>query len=452
MYSKFTLEYYRSFCEEQTLKFASPNGGEGSGITYIVGENNSGKTTIIEGLRLQGNKMIRGSEMRAEGNPSFRLYDSENLLKRHVFLVRDGGYQLKADPDVAQDRAFEIIPSRRHWISHVGHSFSPAMVADRSVEVELRDFQPDSFFSSALESIEKSEEAYSEFLLLVKRVFPAFTSFATGYEDQKFIEYGTKDGKKHRSDFLGDGVISVLRIMTQLYTETTRPLVVDEPELSLHPLAQKRLLKVIAEHAAKRQIIISTHSPYFVSWDYIRSGAVVNKVTKDGDTKSEIHSLRSPAGYEKLLNGANWQQPFLMDVVAKEIFFHDNFLFVEGQEDVGLLKQDGLLHDEINLFGYGVRGKNAFKFALQLASDLGIKNAAVILDKGESENKIKQSLEREFPRYMIIQWDKEDIRDKQEYLSKAKNGYFTAKGEKKPADELGDYNEKIGHLNEYFRR
>ncbi|MCA1404626.1 ATP-binding protein [Ensifer sp. IC3342] len=316
--------------------------------------------------------------------------------------------------------------------------------------MEVRGYHQDAFLSSALESIEKNENDYRNFISLVRKVLPTFTSFATGYEEEKFIEYGTSDGKKHRADFLGDGVISVLRILTHLHAETQRPLVMDEPELSLHPLAQKRLLKVIAENATKRQIIISTHSPYFVSWDYIRNGAVVNKITKIGDAKSEIHSLRSDQNYEKLLNGANWQQPFLMDVVAKEIFFHDNFLFVEGQEDVGLLKQDGRLHDEINLFGYGVRGKDAFKFALKLANDLGVKNAAVILDMGESESQIKASLEQDFPQYKVVQWEKEDIRDKEEYRSKAKNGYFTTKGEKKPAEELGDYNEKIRLLNEYF--
>jgi len=452
MYSKFTLEHYRSFAEEQTLNFAAPRGGEGSGITYIVGENNSGKTTVIEGLRLQGNKMIRASEMRAEGNPTFKLYDTENVLKRDVRLVRSGSYQLKADPDLGPDDVFEIIPSRRHWNSNVGHAYSPQMIADSSVEVEVRGQQPDHIFSSALEIIEKSEEDYSIFIALVKRVLPSFTTFATGFEDQKFIEYGTSDGKRHRADFLGDGVISVLRILAHLYAETKRPLVIDEPELSLHPLAQKRLLKVIAENAKKRQIVISTHSPYFVSWDYINNGAVVNKVTKVEDARSQIHSLKLNESYEKLLNGANWQQPFLMDVVAKEIFFHDNFLFVEGQEDVGLLKQDGQLNDEINLFGYGVRGKNAFKFALKLANDLGIKNAAVILDMGESESQIKASLERDFPEYKIVQWQKEDIRDKDEYRSKAKKGYFTTKGEKKSAEELDDYDEKIRILNEYFGR
>lgn len=41
----------RGFGEARTIEFAIPNGETGSGITFIVGGNNSGKTTILEALR-----------------------------------------------------------------------------------------------------------------------------------------------------------------------------------------------------------------------------------------------------------------------------------------------------------------------------------------------------------------------------------------------------------------
>ena len=50
-YKKFTIKGFRSFLEQQTLTLALPIiGKKGSGITYLVGKNNSGKTTLIEGL------------------------------------------------------------------------------------------------------------------------------------------------------------------------------------------------------------------------------------------------------------------------------------------------------------------------------------------------------------------------------------------------------------------
>ena len=41
----------RGFGKQQDIKFSIPNGSEGSGITFLVGSNNSGKTTILEALR-----------------------------------------------------------------------------------------------------------------------------------------------------------------------------------------------------------------------------------------------------------------------------------------------------------------------------------------------------------------------------------------------------------------
>ena len=42
-YSKFTIEFYKSFKSQQSMKFGIPiEGNVGSGITYLVGENNFG--------------------------------------------------------------------------------------------------------------------------------------------------------------------------------------------------------------------------------------------------------------------------------------------------------------------------------------------------------------------------------------------------------------------------
>lgn len=450
-YSKFTIEYFRSFQGKQTLKLALPQISKmGSGITYIVGENNSGKTTIIEGLFLHNEQKIRSSERQSAGFPCFDLYDEQDSLKRKVTLLREGSYTLVEDPKIQDNDAFEIIPSRRHWHSGVSTTATINAIVNTTIKQTPRAQNSTTHISAALKDIESDTKSFEAFIKFVQRVVPEFSSFAVGFEESEFIEYVTKNGIKHRSDFLGDGVISIIRILAHLFTDKTSPLIIDEPELSLHPLAQKKLFNIIAECSQKRQIIISTHSPYFISWDYIKNGAVLNKVTKPDDQKSEIHTLQPYSVYEKLVKGSNWQQPFLMDVVAKEIFFHDNFLFVEGQEDVGLLKRDNQLIEMINLFGYGVRGKDAFEFALQLAKDLGVKKAGVILDAGQAENTIKGSLEATFPSYKIIQWNKEDIRDKPRFESKEKEGYFNKDGVKKSLEKLDDFDEKIKEVNVYF--
>src|SRR5438552_1924416 len=45
------IKEFRGFFENQVVNFAIPNGTVSSGLTVIVGPNNSGKTTIIEAIR-----------------------------------------------------------------------------------------------------------------------------------------------------------------------------------------------------------------------------------------------------------------------------------------------------------------------------------------------------------------------------------------------------------------
>lgn len=453
-FSKFTIEDFRAYLDKQTLNFAIPDGeSEGSGLTYIVGENNVGKTTLLEAIQVSEGDKIRNSDYHGDG-PEFCIFDADDTLVRKCSFIRESSYTIKENPKLSLNHSFEFIPARKFWRSQVDENLRDEdFYRKRSQLRKLRDRVNTNDITNLLAKIEIDQTKYRSFISYVQRVVPHFSEFAVGYEEKEFLEYRTKNGDRHKSDMLGDGIISIIRTLAFLFKGSKRPLVIDEPELSLHPLAQKKLLKVIGEQAKNRQIIICTHSPYFVSWKYFENGASINKVVKHDDRKSEINTLNDYSTYSNLISGSNWQQPFLMDIVAKDIFFNENFLFVEGQEDVGLLSKYGDIDSSINLFGYGVRGSGAFKFSLELANDLGIQKAAVLLDAGDDETKIKNELEDKFPNYKIIQWNKNDIRDKaapNPSKFKKKSGYFTKHGKKKPEPELDDYQEKINSINNYF--
>lgn len=457
-YSKFTVSNFRCFKQERELHLAQPILDKpGSGLTYIVGANNSGKTTLIESLWIKKDHYLNDSEKQSLP-PIFKFYSGDELV-RTVKLLRDNAFVFIEEPEREDNESlFEIISSRRHWESGAqGTSSSSDIIKQSALGENPRKQQGNVQTALFLKAIESDLTRYNDFTSFVKKVIPEFTDWAVGFENHPYIKYLSSDGVTHKADFLGDGVISVIRILAHLYEGRSSGLIIDEPELSLHPLAQKRLIKVIAECADKRQIIISTHSPYFISWEYIKHGGVLNRLAKQDDTTSEIFTIKDYSKYENLIKGGNWQQPFLMDVVSKELFFQDNVLFLEGQEDVGLLKSFFADHD-INLFGYGVRGYDNFELALELANDLGIKKAAVLIDSpsdlssSKNENTIKENLEKKYQSYKVIQWSKTDIRDKESVTLPAKEGYFDTSGQlKTAANRQVDFDEKIKAVIEYFK-
>ena len=54
MIKELSINGFRGFGEIQTIVFSLPDGEhEGSGLNIITGANNSGKTTIIESIKLE---------------------------------------------------------------------------------------------------------------------------------------------------------------------------------------------------------------------------------------------------------------------------------------------------------------------------------------------------------------------------------------------------------------
>lgn len=475
--SKFTFSNFRSFTEEQIVTFATPvDDKPGSGITYVVGENNAGKTSVLEAMHFLGHhsyghnrSSLRTSDVKSNAI-HFTFYDNNGEVVQNLTLKRHDSYSLKSDDSLSPNDFMShyplFIPSRRYWSPIVVNEMNIDNVKvnlnNRNIILRQRaDGGMDNQIADTFYAIEEDDAFYQRFVGMMQEVFPDFEAFTITNEDQAQVSYKMAN-TMHRADFLGDGVASVMLIIALMVLYDDRMLVIDEPELSLHPEAQKRLKKVLAKAAQRQQIVLSTHSPHMVDWKYIENGAILHRVVKDQNNTSSTYTMQEYPKYRSLLNGGNWKQPYLVDAVAKEIFFSDNILFLEGQDDVGLLRDDGVLDDKINLFGYGVRGFTNFAFALQLAKDIGIKKAGVIIDKGDNEDAMVQRLKHDFPKYCIVQWDREDIRDKTGYcdldddgkpilstMKTPKKGYFTVDGKKK--EDTGDYDVKIQTINGYFR-
>lgn len=99
------------------------------------------------------------------------------------------------------------------------------------------------------------------------------------YSAARLIEHDLYGGQRSRTvvfttpnvayseAFAGSGEIAVVSLVVQVRAQKKETLILlDEPEVSLHPAAQKRLLHFLLEECRKKhhQVVFTTHSPHLV--------------------------------------------------------------------------------------------------------------------------------------------------------------------------------------------
>ncbi len=99
--SKFEVKSFRCFIKKQTLSFAIPkNKKVGSGLTFLVGENNSGKTSLLEAMKFSAaDNNIDSSTLRSSDilNSSIRFafYDMNSKVVQQLSLLHKDACVLK---------------------------------------------------------------------------------------------------------------------------------------------------------------------------------------------------------------------------------------------------------------------------------------------------------------------------------------------------------------------
>jgi predicted ATP-dependent endonuclease of OLD family len=256
----------------------------------------------------------------------------------------------------------------------------------------------------------------------------------------------------HSSEGIGDGIWSIFTICAALFdSEPESVIVIDEPELSVHPALQKKLMRLLLSYSGRMQIIISTHSPYFIDWEAITNGAQLMRVVKEG-ANSKCYSITeyTRTAFKNLMRDIN--NPHVLGIEANEaLFLGDNIILVEGQEDVVILNKickDLKLELNGDFYGWGVGGAHKMGTFLLLFQELGYKHVVAILDGNKKEE--AERLKSKFQQYKIITLKTDDIRDKEEKKIKGKEGITTTKGEIKP--EYVEYAESlIAEINNSFQ-
>jgi predicted ATP-dependent endonuclease of OLD family len=281
-------------------------------------------------------------------------------------------------------------------------------------------------------------EDKAKFDSLLKELLPQVSTWRTDLQlGRTLILYKTHSGVEHAADLFGEGMASLFRIALALHDSRRGHIVIiDEPELSLHPQAQKLLASAISKYSADRQIVVATHSPYFINWSDMQGGARCYRLSQTLDG-IEIGVLE-PSLIQRL-NGlsTDWQKPHLLDAVAREVFFSEEVIFLEGQEDVALIRRfmEERKLGPLEFFGYGAGGFGNLLHFLDMAEDLNLPAAAIYDGQHATE---RDRAMRFFPHAMVELLPTPDIRDKfsDEGSGKLeKEGIFDSSGNIKPQHE-----------------
>jgi putative ATP-dependent endonuclease of OLD family len=159
----------------------------------------------------------------------------------------------------------------------------------------------------------------------------------------------------------------------------------EEPELYQHP-PQARYLEGLLERMENSQVIVTTHSPYFISgkgmenvrlvrWDKDNDQSVVSSVTLESLGRRIGEALGEEAQSPSYVM-ASVQQ--IMHPSLNELYFSHLTVFIEGPEDVAFisthLELSGLIKDfrKVGAHLIACGGKNAMSRPLAIACEFGI--------------------------------------------------------------------------------
>jgi predicted ATP-dependent endonuclease of OLD family len=124
----------------------------------------------------------------------------------------------------------------------------------------------------------------------------------------------------------GSGVREALRLILDVEFERPKILLVEEPEIHLHPALEISMMRYLKRVASGCQVFITTHSTNFLDQTDLRNVYMVSK-----DRSTQVRLLHSEEVHA--------QVPKALGTRMSSLFMYDRLLFVEGPSDEEILRE-----------------------------------------------------------------------------------------------------------------
>lgn len=327
-----SLSGYKSICEIKDFHLLS-------GLNVLIGANGSGKTNFIRFFELLGNIMDPNKGLQnyisARGRADAFLFRGMKVtpeLKAHLkFGLNEYKFTLKAADDrslfFAQESApfegpmygaiendqgsghresqiarlhgsaslkwvFETIRDWRVYHFHDTSPSAPVMGLSNIVDNDVLHSNASNLAAFLMKMAQDKPEHYAQIEETVRQVAPFFGAFVLKEVSPGQTQLLWKD---RYSDLLyyphqlSDGTLRYICLATLLLQPNpSATIIVDEPELGLHPYAIKLLASLLHDAAQRSQLIVSTQASLLL--DELSPEQVVAVSHQDGETRLERQS------------------------------------------------------------------------------------------------------------------------------------------------------------------
>lgn len=240
-------------------------------------------------------------------------------------------------------------------------------------------------------------------------------------------------------------------------------LLLDEPGLNLHALAQADFLTYIRELSEQHQIIYTTHSPFMVDNSHLEDVRVVEDLAKEGtkisgelagSSDEAVFPLQAALGYS----------------IAQNLFIAKKNILIEGPADLILLQHMGALLESRGRRGLSdavlvpVGGLDKLATFVALLGSNRLK-LVVLHDRAAKPHQKLEDLIRQklIERKRVLDFsmfldpvpneaDVEDLLPKETYIDAFNSAYAKElNGAKLKAEELGSHPRMVERINQWLK-
>ncbi len=262
-----------------------------SNLHILVGPNNAGKTNFLDAINIFFDQRLdkeRFKDRKASVKISINLNGQDYSLEY-------SGSPLSEDEEILQK-------IKKHFIRIGDMSLIYTLLPQ-----ELKDFA------------RNYPKEYQEFSLTLKDHFKDVE-----ISEELFILSIHADEKKHRPlRRMGEGFKRLFVILFYFFHPEYNIILIDEPELHLHPSIIKKLLFILKEKNLQNQIFLTTHHPTFIQANYLQH---VWRISRNENESTVMHGFdNSTINVDRFVQEINDDNSSML--------FLDKVLLVEGISD-----------------------------------------------------------------------------------------------------------------------